>query len=138
MKLRSSVKDADDVEHFLRTTLLVPSERIKVLRNGEATRKGILTAVESFCAPAPNTIKEGSTILIYFSGHGTRTLVSKKCRAHDPQSEDGKIEAICPVDFNTLDEDGKIIKGIPDIMLKSMVQKISEVVKTDNIVSISV
>ena len=67
MKLTSSEKDANDVERFLRTTLLVPSENIRVLRSGEATRKGILTALESFCNPAPTTIKDGSTILIYFS-----------------------------------------------------------------------
>ena len=46
----------------------IPDQRITVLRDAQATKAGILQALENL----GRTVGEGSRVLVYFSGHGTR------------------------------------------------------------------
>jgi hypothetical protein len=48
----------------------IPDQRITVLRDAQATKDGILRALENL----GRTVGEGSRVLVYFSGHGTRWL----------------------------------------------------------------
>ncbi len=46
----------------------IPDQRITVLRDAQATKQGVLDALEQLAA----TATEGGRVFIYFSGHGTR------------------------------------------------------------------
>ncbi|MEY4712787.1 MAG: hypothetical protein RIS88_2237 [Pseudomonadota bacterium] len=48
----------------------IPDQRVNVLRDAQATKAGILQALEDL----GRTVGEGSRVLVYFSGHGTRWL----------------------------------------------------------------
>jgi len=65
-------------------------DRVDILVNEKATRKGIATAVSGLLADA----KAGDTVVLHYSGHGT-TLPDD-----DGDETDGTDEAIVPVDFN--------------------------------------
>jgi hypothetical protein len=66
----------------------IPDQRINVLRDGQATKAGILQALESL----GQSVGEGSRVLVYFSGHGTRW----------PEKNGGCKEGLLAYDGQTL------------------------------------
>lgn len=66
----------------------IPAERTQVLRDGAATKAGILAALETLS----DEVAEGGRVFIYFSGHGTRWYEpqAQACKegllAHDGQA----------------------------------------------------
>jgi hypothetical protein len=66
----------------------IPHERTQVLRDGQATKAGILSALDKLSSE----VAEGGRVFIYFSGHGTRwyEAQTKGCKegllAHDGQA----------------------------------------------------
>jgi hypothetical protein len=62
-----------------------PAANVTLLKNGQATRKGILEALEKLAARTD----ADSTVVIYFSGHGGRMTIKGKERAF-----------LVPVDFD--------------------------------------
>lgn len=68
-------------------TMGIPDQRINVLRDGQATKAGILQALDAL----GQGVTEGGRVLLYFSGHGTRWLESNgRCKegllAYDGQA----------------------------------------------------
>ncbi|KAK0218645.1 caspase domain-containing protein [Armillaria fumosa] len=90
--LSGAVADANAVDAFLQETLRVPKGQIKNLRNEEATRLTIETAIKDLGNnPA---IKKDDAILIFYAGHGAE--------ANAPSgwaSANGKIQMLVPHDF---------------------------------------
>lgn len=69
--LRGCLNDTKAVETFLLENLGVPSDHIKVLRDSQATRDGIITAFRDHLINNPD-IKPGSQLFFHYSGHGAR------------------------------------------------------------------
>ncbi|KAK0189191.1 hypothetical protein F5146DRAFT_932645, partial [Armillaria mellea] len=65
-------------------------------------------------------IQYGDPILIFFAGHGTRYRWSKSDdltdfkEEHDVSCSQKFVEALCPIDHNTLDTSGSIVTDITD------------------------
>ncbi len=126
-ELHGAVADADAVYSFLSETLRVPENRIKNLRNEEATRATIEMEIKDLGGnPA---IKEDDPILIYYAGHGAE--------ANAPSgwpSANGKIQMLVPHDFNPSgSDDSKRGQGVLDERLTHLLQDIAAK-KSDNIV----
>ncbi|SJL15630.1 uncharacterized protein ARMOST_19133 [Armillaria ostoyae] len=108
-ELHGAVADADAVYSFLSETLRVPENRIKNLRNEEATRATI--EMEIMNLGGNPAIKEDDPILIYYAGHGAE--------ANAPcgwPSANGKIQMLVPHDFNPSGRRGKKSDDITGIL----------------------
>ncbi len=139
--LRGCVTDALTMEQYLVDDLLVPRERIQRLlgpaRYGDTStdvssipsRANILSLLLSLTTN-PN-IEYGDPIIIFFAGHGSRYLLSDD--GDDPdfdEHEDDEcpskfVEALCPMDRDTLDSSGAIIPDITDRELNAILKQIS-------------
>ncbi|MCF8340922.1 MAG: caspase family protein [Chitinophagaceae bacterium] len=90
--LRGCINDIVDMEYFIASKNKVYSkENIRTITDKEATKKGILTALNWLLLGA----SAGDQILFQYSGHGAQIP------SHNPAIEkDGLDEIICPYDFN--------------------------------------
>lgn len=82
-KLQGAVADADAMQDWLKSTLGVPAGHIQVLRDHEATRIAILSALESW-RDGPD-VQQHDPLLIYFAGHGGAASIGS--------------QALLPVDY---------------------------------------
>ncbi len=139
--LRGCVADALIMEEYLVDDLLVPRERIQRLlgpaRYGDTStdvssipsRANIISLLLSLTTN-PN-IEYGDPIIIFFAGHGSRYLLSDD--GDDPdfgEHEDDEcpskfVEALCPMDRDTLDSSGAIIPDITDRELNAILKQVS-------------
>ena len=109
---------------FLRHDLKVEEGNITLLRSEQATRKGILDALETLIGN--ENIQNGDTILIFFAGHGSRAPAPEGWK-----SSDGRIEFICPHDIGALQGDatdvggGKRVEAIPDRTLSALFRRLA-------------
>jgi hypothetical protein len=86
-QLRGCVNDALDMKHLLETAFGFPPANISVLKNEQATEKGIRAAMEKLIADCA----EGDIVVFHFSGHGSQmTARGDKPRGYD--------ESIMPYD----------------------------------------
>jgi hypothetical protein len=71
--LQGCLNDVAAMRRFLIDRLAVPDDdrHIRILRDEEATREGILNAIQTFLIDNP-AIQPGDRILIHYSGHGSR------------------------------------------------------------------
>ncbi len=69
--LRGCLNDTKAVEIFLLENLNIPSDHIKILRDNEATREGIISAFHDHLINNP-AIQSGDQIFFHYSGHGAR------------------------------------------------------------------
>ncbi|KAK0498945.1 caspase domain-containing protein, partial [Armillaria luteobubalina] len=143
--LRGCVTDALTMEKYLVDNLLVPRERIQKIL-GPARSGDTSTSTDVFAIPSranivsllhslitnPN-IKRGDPIIIFFSGHGSRYPLSYD---DDDPDFDGElddersqnyVEALCPVDRNTIDSSGVLIPDITDRELNTILAQISRI-----------
>ncbi|KAK0452944.1 uncharacterized protein EV420DRAFT_1481938 [Desarmillaria tabescens] len=90
--LNGAVADADAVKEFLQKSLVVPEQQITILRNEQATRVNIETAIKDL-GNNP-TIKMGDPILIFYAGHGAE--VNAPSGWHSTKR---KIRMLLPYDF---------------------------------------
>ncbi|KAK0224027.1 peptidase C14, caspase domain-containing protein, partial [Armillaria fumosa] len=139
--LRGCVADALTMEQYLVDDLLVPRERIQKLlgpaRSGDTStdvssipsRANVISLLHSLITN-PN-IKCGDPIIIFFSGHGSRYSLSDDDDDPDFDEEldderSGKyVEALCPMDRNTLDSSGALIPDITDRELNTILAQIA-------------
>ena len=92
--------------------------KVDLLLDADATREAILSAIKNLIA----TTKSGDTIVIQYSGHGTQVRdydFDESMEGVNPGQNDGKDEALCPVDFESgnllIDDDLRnIFQNIPD------------------------
>lgn len=84
-----------------------PKAQIVVLLNKAATRKEIISNIEEHLIRNKN-IPNGSPIILFFAGHGSRLAAPKEWL-----SNDGATEAICPHDTSATLA-AKVVHVIPD------------------------
>jgi hypothetical protein len=110
--LRGCVNDGNKIAGFLRDKLFVPPKQITRLTDGDATHDSIMSLLGT--VSTTTTIREGDTIVFFYSGHGARTKSPPKW-----QTDDGRIEMILPHDVCTTRPNGTEVYGIPDFVLAS-------------------
>ncbi|KAK1215771.1 hypothetical protein PQX77_021609 [Marasmius sp. AFHP31] len=119
--LKGCVPDANEFESLLKDVYRVPSERIKNLRNEQATRQAILHAIEDL-ADSPK-ISARDPIVIFYAGHGGEYKLPATGKM---------IQFLFPYDFVKNGTDNQEGQGIFDITLSRLLTKIAEK-KSDNI-----
>jgi hypothetical protein len=91
--LEGAVNDARSMRDLLASAKFgFPEQNIQVLTNAEATREGILAAMQKFLVDQP---QRGDIVVFYYAGHGSLRVNSKNGR---PDHFD---ETIVPVDANS-------------------------------------
>jgi len=96
-----------------------------MLRNAEATRAAIITALQDFRTDP--RIEIGDPILIYYAGHGSATTPPTAWEA-----EDSMIQALVPYDCGTEIHDREV-HAIPDRTVGALLSRLA-CDKGDNIV----
>ncbi|KAK0497901.1 hypothetical protein EDD18DRAFT_1013855, partial [Armillaria luteobubalina] len=125
--LTASVLDAKAIMTFLKS-IGVPNWNIIELHNEGATFDGILKGFEALSRRS-NIRKGRSTILIYFSGHGTSDYKSALPRDQERYWsgwEENVIEQILPQDVGRM-------PSIPDRMVAAWLNKLAKE-KSDNVI----
>lgn len=89
LNLEGSGTDADNMAAMLVNTLGYKPEQIKVLKDSQATRAGILAAMNDWLAAGS---KPGGRVFFYYSGHGAFV------QDQDGDEADGRDEALIPHD----------------------------------------
>ncbi|KAG6906653.1 hypothetical protein DXG01_012739 [Tephrocybe rancida] len=126
--LCGAVNDADALEEFLSSVVGVPKHRIVNLRDEQATREGMLNALQdlaqngAICAHDP--------ILIYYAGHGGEA--SRPNADLDCTSPNGMVQMLIPHDFDFEGSSDARGQGIFDIQLSQILHDIA-LNKSDNI-----
>ncbi|KAJ7191621.1 caspase domain-containing protein [Mycena pura] len=116
--LNECVNDANLIESFIVTTFATPS--ICRLDNKAATRQAILDNFRSHLIENID-ITPGDTLIFYFAGHGRRVTAPVGW-----QSNDGRIEAICPYDQRALvNEVVQGVPSIPDVTIAALLRELA-------------
>ncbi|KAF8188777.1 caspase domain-containing protein, partial [Mycena galopus ATCC 62051] len=106
--LRGCVNDAVTVRSFLTNRFHIPEPQVAFLVNEDATREAIVQKFQKHLIDNPS-IEKDDTIIVYYAGHGSRTIAPDSW-----PSTDGKIETMVPHDERAKNARGEIIHGIPD------------------------
>ncbi|PBK87186.1 hypothetical protein ARMGADRAFT_468828 [Armillaria gallica] len=135
--LRGCVADALLVEKYLKEEIGIPQERIQLLLGSQGassedpsfpSRTNIVNTLLSL-VDNPQ-IEVGDNIIIYFAGHGAGYSPNEYHLGDTEDSRslgavDDSIEAICPIDRDTIDSSGSRIPDISDREINSIFQQIS-------------
>ncbi|KAK0207482.1 hypothetical protein IW262DRAFT_1282051, partial [Armillaria fumosa] len=131
LPLRGCVSDARLSGRYLSDDLYVPRERIQLLLGHREhddpedpmypSRAHITTTLLSL-VDNPD-IEKGDNIIIYYAGHGSSYQYNHEI---SPGST-GYIEALCPIDRDTFDENGDTIPDISDREFNTILMLISQV-----------
>ncbi|KAK0205780.1 hypothetical protein DFS33DRAFT_1228998, partial [Desarmillaria ectypa] len=134
--LRGAVSDASLMREFLIDDLGVPERRIQCLLGPQnpipgdlltPSRANIVNTLHSLISN--DEIQRGDNIIIYYAGHGS----SYHCPMHfyignsRCSRELCPIEALCPIDRDTIDANGLPIPDISDRELNAIFAEISRV-----------
>ncbi|KAK0498942.1 hypothetical protein EDD18DRAFT_1051848, partial [Armillaria luteobubalina] len=141
--LRGCVADVLTMEQYLVNDLLVPRERIQKLlgpgRYGDTStdissipsHANMISLLHSLITNS--SIKCDDPIIIFFSGHGSRYSLSDDDGSPDVDEElddersQKYVEALCPMDRNTIDSSGALIPDITDRELNTILAQIASV-----------
>lgn len=129
--LAGCVNDAKSMVAFLRDRLQVPEDHIAFLSDESATRGNIISTFSKHLTQNEE-ILEGDAMIVYYAGHGSRVPAPEGW-----QASDGQIETICPHDEGMQTADGKVITGIPDRTVNTLLRELAAK-KGNNIVSNSI
>ncbi|KAK0433302.1 caspase domain-containing protein [Desarmillaria tabescens] len=135
--LQGCVSDALSMKEFLIKKLGVPERRIQCLLGSEKTsrddpltpsRANIVDMIYSLIDNPE--IQRNDNVVIYYAGHGSSYYCSEQIPAasesKDCCSSDAcPIEALCPIDRDTMDNDGHPIPDISDRELNALFTQIS-------------
>ncbi|KAF9527415.1 caspase domain-containing protein [Crepidotus variabilis] len=125
--LRGAVRDADAFEDYLMHHLNVPASNITSLRNGQATRRGILAGFESLLNDRKYARGE-CAVVIFYAGHGAQTNIPEEWGNWSTAT--GRIEQLCPCDIGTKAQTDKgeeeEVDGIPDRTISALLNKIAK------------
>ncbi len=91
--LRGCEDDVEATRRLLTDDYGFASGQIRVLIRGDASRAGILDAIDAWLVAGT---QPGDRVLLYYSGHGSQ----KQCGADKPEEADGYDEILCAVDYN--------------------------------------
>ncbi|KAF8972429.1 caspase domain-containing protein [Flammula alnicola] len=126
--LHGAVSDANAMESYLKVHLKVPGAQIRSLRDEEATRSAVIKSFNDF--QDDTRIRTGDAIVIFYAGHGGEAEAPPGW-----ESEYNKTQYLLPHDFETKDQDGQDVYGIPDRTLASILNRLARA-KGDNILVI--
>lgn len=129
--LTGAVDDANAFEQFLLRRLQVPKGNIRSLRDGEASREGIIQAF-FFLRDTKTPAGKDCQIIFYYAGHGAQEDIPKEWK--DWKTPTGRIEMLCPSDIGTRKPGEETVPGIPDRTISALLNQISQK-KGDHIVS---
>ena len=133
--LQGAVADADAFRKFLKERLNVPDANIINLRNKEASRKSIISELNSL-RDNSSYKKDEAAIIIFYAGHGALTKIPKKWALEGWNTSNGHIEMLCPSDISCLvNGEESVIQGIPDRTISVVLNQIAKS-KGNNIVSV--
>ncbi|SJK99314.1 uncharacterized protein ARMOST_02607 [Armillaria ostoyae] len=128
--LDGCVSDVRLMEHYLTEDLGVPRERIQLFLGSEEhmspadtmnpSRTHIIDALLSIIHNPE--ILYGDNIIIYYSGHGSCYPFEEK---DDNIRYTEHIEALCPIDRDTIDDDGQPVPDISDREFNTILTQIS-------------
>ncbi|PBK90841.1 hypothetical protein ARMGADRAFT_1111605, partial [Armillaria gallica] len=135
--LRGCVVDALAVKQYLAEDLLVPEDRIQSLlglMNHRDTSQADLSSIPSrenilsvlLSLITNPDIERSDPIIIFLTGHGSRDAMSDYDDDEDSDfdEEDGHshgfVEALCPIDCDTIDSSGIPIPDISDRELNAV------------------
>ncbi|SJL17260.1 uncharacterized protein ARMOST_20807 [Armillaria ostoyae] len=131
--LHGCVSDASLIKKFLIDDLGVPKKRIQCLIGSHnlipddpltPSRANIVNTLYSLIHN--DEIQLGDNIIIYYAGHGSSYHCSKHSFIGSKCSRDFcPVEALCPIDRDTLDSDGRWIPDISDRELNAIFTQIS-------------
>ena len=121
------MSDARKIHNWVFNTLHVPSDRVELLLDRDATRQNIINRLGAIAKN--DAIQKDDPILIYYAGHGAQQP------APQDLNWDSNIQMILPWDYWQPRGTGHV-DGIPDVLLGSLISRISEA-KGNNIVGIS-
>ncbi|KAK0452744.1 uncharacterized protein EV420DRAFT_1558223 [Desarmillaria tabescens] len=131
------------MEKFLTEHLGVPKIRVRRLIGTQAntfpddpsipSRVNIIRTLLSVMTNPQ--IEYGDNIIVYYSGHGSHYSCSEYFQSRDTDSDDeessaagsGSIEALCPMDRNTLDTNGIPVPDISDREINTILFQISRI-----------
>lgn len=125
--LEGCVADVNDMMKFLMDSMGVPRERIVTLFDEQATRRNIISHIQSLAEEGE--IKKDDPILIFYAGHGAEAMPPEGWPTRD------KIQMLVPYDFVPCTNKDERAQGIPDIALNLLLSNLARI-KGDNIVSI--
>ncbi|KAL5633801.1 hypothetical protein ACGC1H_005856 [Rhizoctonia solani] len=115
-QLSGAVKDMESIYDFLHSDLSVPDSRITRLTNGQATRSGIIDAMERLSKDP--SISRFDPILIFYAGHG--------CEADSPLANyRDKAQCLVPWDMGDQGTDGHPISPIPDYIISALLNELA-------------
>ncbi|KAK0501833.1 caspase domain-containing protein [Armillaria luteobubalina] len=139
--LRGCVSDTLFVEKYLTEHLGVPKERIQRLIGtqaniypGDTSIPSRFNIIRTLLSVMTNPhIEYGDNIIIYYSGHGSHYSCSEYFYNWETGSDNGQaditgigsIEALCPLDRNTLDANGTLVPDISDREINTILSQIS-------------
>ncbi|KAJ6480683.1 caspase domain-containing protein [Mycena vitilis] len=118
--LRGCVNDAKDFKSFLTHSLRVPDRHIEVLTNKNATRARILSTFQAHMISNASIRAGGDTLIFFYAGHGSRVDAPNWL-----YTTSGRVETICPHDEGCVDEKGRVVPGIPDYTIHTLLQKLA-------------
>jgi hypothetical protein len=102
--------------------LHVPPSSIVLLENENATRAAILSAFKTHFLDNTNIPdRGGSSMILYFAGHGSRFEAPS-----DLDAPERRVEAICPVDERTVNDAGEYVHAIPDYVLVRLLSELAD------------
>ncbi|KAK0191755.1 caspase domain-containing protein [Armillaria mellea] len=134
--LNGCVSDASLMKNFLINDLGLPKERIQCLlgshnliSDGPLTpsRANIVNTLHSLIHN--DEIQLGDNIVIYYAGHGSSYCYSERFDTEESghSTDFSSIEALCPVDRDSIDTNGLPIPDISDRELNALFTEISRV-----------
>ncbi|PBK72049.1 hypothetical protein ARMSODRAFT_1016046 [Armillaria solidipes] len=130
--LRGCVSDALLMKSFLVDDLGVSEERIRCLLGSEdptlgdpliPSRDNIIRVLYSLIDN--QEIDPGDNILVYFTGHGASYNSAKHSQKPKCDTNSCPVEALCPLDRDTLDAEGRYVPDISDRELDALHGNIS-------------
>ena len=117
--LRGAVQDARNMKALLSDHLKFDSKSIRMLTDREATRDGILSAIQKWLI---NGTQPGSKALLYFAGHGYFQV------DENGDESDGYDEALVPYDAGLTSAERRPMQ-VSNLILDDEIEKLFEKLK---------
>ena len=115
-KLKGPVNDAASMAAFVRSTMGFRDADVRMLLNEEATRAGILGAIEEWLVKGT---RAGDDVFLYFSGHGFQR------QDQNGDEADGLDETLIPVDAYV--DDHRLVRNmVADDEVAALLDRLEE------------
>ncbi|KAJ7323547.1 hypothetical protein DFH08DRAFT_630799, partial [Mycena albidolilacea] len=117
--LRGCVNDALTIRSFLTNRFHIPEPQVAFLADEDATREAIVQKFRKHLIDNPSVEKD-DTIIVYYGGHGSRTVAPDSWRYTD-----GKIETMVPHDGRAKKVQAEIIHGIINRTINALLSNLA-------------